>query len=88
MICCLMDPLDWRGKIYISEGGIISYTVLKLLLPSQLKKIITKYKAICGCELCIIMAQFQASLNDLRLSLLRRLENEANKYESPRDSWI
>ena len=59
-----------------------------LLLPPQLKQMSTKYKAVCGCKLIVIMAQFQASLNACRLYLLRRLENEADQCESPRDKHI
>jgi hypothetical protein len=81
-------PLGLLGSRDASGAVIISDTALRSLLPPQLKKMSTKYKAMCGCELCIIMAQFQASLNAYRLSLLRRLENEAEECESPREKRI
>jgi hypothetical protein len=48
----------------------------------------TKYKAMCGCELCIIIGQFQASLNAYRLSLLRRLEIETDECANLRKKAI
>jgi hypothetical protein len=60
----LPDARDMSGELIIPD------TALRSLLPPQLKRMSTKYKAMCGCELCTIMGQFQASLNAYRLSLL------------------
>ena len=81
-------PLGFLEARYTYGDVIISDTTLRSLIPPQLKKMSTKYKYMCGCELCIIMAQFQVSLSAYRLSLLRRLKNEADKSEPPRDKRI
>ena len=71
-----------------SGAAIISDNTLGFLPPIQIKKKSTKYKGMYGSELCIIVSKFQASLNAYWLFLLQRLENEADKYELPRDKRI
>ena len=70
-------PLGFLGSIDTSGATIISDNALQFLIPPQLKNMIIKHKAMCGCEFCIIIAQFQSSLNAYQLCLLRRLENGA-----------
>jgi hypothetical protein len=81
-------PLGLPGAKDTAGEPIISDTALRSLLPPQLKRMSTKYKAMCGCELCIIMGQFQASLNAYRLSLLRRLEKETDECDSQEEKAI
>jgi hypothetical protein len=76
----LLDgPLGLPDAKDTSGEPIISNTALHSLLPPQLKRMSTKYKAMCGYELCIIIEQFQALLSVYQLSLLRQLEKETNE---------
>ena len=43
----LKDARDEDGKIIISDS------ILRSLLPPQLKQMFARYKIMCGCECCI-----------------------------------
>ena len=52
------DAYDKNGK------AIISDTVLRALLTSNVKKLTNNYKEKCGCKGCILNNYFQNSLNE------------------------
>ena len=64
------DAYSTDGKVIISD------TALRALMPPNIKKYTNKYKETCGCEICILMKCFQNSLNDYRLSTIKRFEKD------------
>ena len=51
----VIDPIDGGLKDARDEDGniIISDSILRSLLPPQLKQMYARYKVMCGCECCI-----------------------------------
>ena len=62
---------------YAADGKLlISDTALRALMPPNIKKYTERYKETCGCEVCILSNCFQNSLNDFRLSTIKRFEKD------------
>ena len=64
------DAYDADGNILISD------TALRALMPPNIKKFTNRYKETCGCEVCILSNCFQNSLNDFRISTIKRFEKD------------
>ena len=52
---------------------LISYTALCAIMPDNFRKIIDRYKQMCGYKICIIICYMQALLNSYRLQHLNLL---------------
>ena len=61
---------DAEGKVVISD------TALWYLLHPQLKQMTASYKQTCGCEVCLLTANMQESLNAWQNHHAKMKENE------------
>jgi hypothetical protein len=67
----LAEARDAEGHVIISDS------VLRCLLPPQLRKMTERHKQMCGCEVCLKVISMQQSLNAWRHRWLRKLKDEA-----------
>jgi hypothetical protein len=71
----LPEAIDNTGKQLISD------TMLRSLLPPELKPATKRHKQMCGCEVCLTMQSHQSTVNAFRMLQIRRMESEANEME-------
>ena len=71
---------------------LVSETALRFLLSPQSKKFTLRYKQMCGCETCIIIKQFQLTLNSWRKRKIKltnsQLSNEYSFIVIPQDKKL
>ena len=60
---------------YEYDNIIISDSTLLSLLPPQFKKMLSRYKVMCGCEYCISAKSMHSSLLSWRYSYLKKLKD-------------
>jgi hypothetical protein len=78
----LAEARDAEGKVIISDS------VLRCLLPPQLRKMTARHKQMCGCEVCLTVIGMQQSLNAWRHRLLRKLKDESAASYMSRDQKL
>jgi hypothetical protein len=78
----LPTAIDNNGKQLISD------TMLRSLLPPELKPATKRHKQMCGCEVCLTMQSHQSTVNAFRSLQIRRMESEANDMEEGADQLI
>ena len=69
--CGLKDTRDEDGKIIISDS------ILRSLLPHQLKQMSARYKVMCGFECCISAKSIHSYLLSWRDSYLKKLRDKS-----------
>ena len=76
----LHNDLVSKGKTGLPEvwdkndNLLVSDTSFRSLIPPHIKYMTTKYKQMCGCEICVMIKSLQNDLNQYRLSTIHRLE--------------
>ena len=80
------DPNDYGLKDARNEDGknIINDSILRSLLPSQLKKIPAQYKVMCGFECCIYDKSIHLSLLSWCDRYLKKLKDKSQNAQSRR----
>jgi hypothetical protein len=68
-------PTGLAGAKDANNKCVISDTMLRSLLPPELKPATNRHKQMCGCEICLSFRSQHCSLNAFRLRHLKILEN-------------
>ena len=76
--CGLKEARDAENNIIISD-----YTLCSLFSP-QLKKILSRYKVMCGCECCIYAKGINSSLISWRDWYLKKLKDQSQNDQNRR----
>ena len=82
----LMDDLysnnDLRGDITDNEGNkLVSETLLRALLPPELRFMSNCYKQMCCCEDCVLMEYYQNALNQYQEARLTEMKKKLNEMQ-------
>jgi len=78
----LLRPVEEGGFEYAyDEDGkvLISDTMLRALLPPEMREMTERYKQMCGCETCITGQNLLQSLKAYRVRVLRNLKKQAEE---------
>ena len=80
------DPNDGGIKDARDEDGkiIISDSILRSLLPHQLKQMSARYKVMCGCECCISAKSIHSLFLSWRDRYLKKLKDKSQNAQSRR----
>jgi len=76
----------------VSEGGlegaidddgkqIVSDTMLRSLLPKNMRRMTERHKMMCSCEVCITPKRLQLTLNSWRQRFLKQMDRDGNELE-------
>ena len=60
------EKLGGLSTVWNNNKLLVSDTVLRYLMPRQVKQFTPRYKQMCGCEVCIHCKQLQSTLNSWR----------------------
>eukprot|EP00978_Attheya_sp_CCMP212_P009286 scaffold21956_cov70-Attheya_sp.AAC.2 len=82
----LIAPPDQGGLLgarhHESNDVIISDTMLRLLVPPELRPMTDHHKIMCGCTICNTAKYLQTSLNAWRRKHMKHMEAQANASRS------
>ena len=77
----LLKPVNEGGfeNAYKDGKVLISDTMLRTLMPEEMRKMTERYKQMCGCETCIVGRRLLRSLKAYRTRVLRKLKKDARR---------
>ena len=70
-----------EGAIDDDGKQILSDTMLRSLLPTNMRRMTERHKMMCGCEVCITPKRLQLTLNSWRLRFLKQMDRDGNEVE-------
>eukprot|EP00978_Attheya_sp_CCMP212_P030587 scaffold112901_cov35-Attheya_sp.AAC.1 len=82
----MIAPPDQGGlqgaRHHTSNAVIISDTMLRSLVPPELRPVTVRHKIMCGCTICNTSKYLQTSLNAWRRKQMKHMEVQANASRS------
>ena len=71
----LEGTIDDDGEQFVSD------TMLRHLLPTNMRRMTERHKMMCGCEVCITPKRLQLTLNSWRQRFLKQMDRDGNELD-------